>query len=558
MHRQLSTWPPRSRSGRSMSGPLASAAVSASDEKHHSSKTMASNHTNRLADEKSPYLLQHAHNPVDWYPWGSEAIEKARRENKVIFLSVGYSTCHWCHVMEKESFENPDVAALMNRHYVNIKVDREERPDIDKIYMQFLLMLNNSGGWPMSVWLTPDLTPITAGTYFPPTDRYGVPGFVTVLEKIAELWCLKGNELTVSGLKIVDLLEKSSNDATNIETGTAYATDIIEHRLDEAIRIYKQNSDDLWGGFGTAPKFPEVSKLNLAFHLQTYRPDSEMVEVALKTLNHIADGGIHDHVFGGFCRYSVDRQWHIPHFEKMLYDQGQLLTAYSIAYKMTRDELHLDVCDRIFQYLQTDLRHPNGGYFSGEDADSSRKYGDIEKVEGAFYAWTQDEIKDAFAKAQDQFSSELTPSLPIEVYCYYYGIDATGNVPLSKDPHGHLVGRNILHVQSNVSSVAKKFNMTEHLVKSIIKTGNHVLYEERNKRPRPQLDTKIVTAWNGLVLSGLSSLANISNAPKRQAYLQAARELVDFLQNNSFNKQTMTLIRSCYGEGVGNEEIYVP
>lgn len=509
---------------------------------------------NRLAHEKSPYLLQHANNPVDWYPWGDEAIEKARQENKVIFLSVGYSTCHWCHVMEKESFENEDVAAVLNEHFINIKVDREERPDIDKIYMQFLLMVSESGGWPMSVWLTPDLTPITAGTYFPPTDRYGMPGFLTVLKKIDELWRLKDAELITSGGKIIDLLSKSSNEPS--ENKTEKLVDTIDTRVSQAIQIYRQRYDTIWGGFGGKPKFPEVPKLNSILNLHNFRPDSDVAHMTLQTLRHIANGGIHDHVFGGFCRYSVDREWHIPHFEKMLYDQGQLLSVYANAYKMTRDKFYLDVCEKIYKYLITDLRHPKGGFFCGEDADSYPRYGDADKIEGAFYAWKYAEIKRIFDENIEQFADGSKNAL--DVFSFYYGIESNGNVPKSSDPQGHLDELNILRVRTTIDETAKKFNQTAEMIKSILENGTKLLYNVRKNRPRPHLDTKILTAWNGLVLSGLSTLACISNGPQQQKYIQTAKELVEFLKINSYNTETKRLIRSCYGEGVDNDIITQP
>lgn len=516
-------------------------------------------HTNRLINEKSPYLLQHAHNPVDWYPWGDEAIEKAKAENKVIFLSVGYSTCHWCHVMEKESFENPEVAAIMNRHFVNIKVDREERPDIDKIYMQFVLMVSGSGGWPMSVWLTPDLAPITAGTYFPPKDRWGMPGFSSILEKIAEMWRDKRDELMERGKKIVDLMEKGGKDEDEGATSSEplnpddfYAN--VEDRFDEIVKIYKRNIDDVWGGFGGQTKFPEVSKLNLAFHGQIHKPDSEMGKFALLTLKNIANGGIHDHIFGGFCRYSVDRQWHVPHFEKMLYDQGQLLTAYVNAYKLTRDPFYLDVADKIYEYLITDLRHPNGAFFSGEDADSYRQDGDADKIEGAFYAWTHDEVQTLFTENTEQF---LDSGRALDIYCYYYGITEEGNVQPSSDPHGHLLGRNILRIRTTITETAKRYGVDPDLVKSILKKGNKILYTERCKRPRPHLDTKIITAWNGLALSGISKLATVRDAPRRNEYIETAKQLIQFLQKYSYRNDGKTLIRSCYGEGVNNDSLHI-
>ncbi|XP_055311855.1 spermatogenesis-associated protein 20 isoform X2 [Sitodiplosis mosellana] len=548
-----SSWPPKNHLDSSMSARTSTTAVLPDErkleqhERLYASKPEQMN-TNRLVGEKSPYLLQHAHNPVDWYPWGDEAIEKAKAENKVIFLSVGYSTCHWCHVMEKESFENPEVAAIMNRHFVNIKVDREERPDIDKIYMQFVLMVSGSGGWPMSVWLTPDLTPITAGTYFPPKDRWGMSGFVTVLEKIAEMWREKGDELVLRGHKIIDLIDKSAKGGESSEQPSQedfYSN--TEQRFNEIVKIYDQNIDNVWGGFGGQTKFPEVSKLNLAFHAHVHKPESDMARHALMTLKNIANGGIHDHVYGGFCRYSVDRQWHVPHFEKMLYDQGQLLTAYVNAYKMTKDPFYLDVADKIYEYLVTDLRHPNGGFFSGEDADSYRQHGDEEKVEGAFYAWTQDEVQMLFSENSEQFSDAAKA---LDIYCHFYGITDEGNVQPSSDPHGHLLGRNILRVRTSIEETARKHGVDTELVKDTLQKGNKILYIERCKRPRPHLDTKIITAWNGLALSGLSALATIKDAPRRKEYIETAQALVNFLRKYSFRENEKTLIRSCYGEGV--------
>lgn len=513
------------------------------------SAASSAQHTNRLINEKSPYLLQHAHNPVDWYPWGDEAIQKAKDENKIIFLSVGYSTCHWCHVMEKESFENDDVAAVMNANFVNIKVDREERPDIDKIYMQFVMMVSHSGGWPMSVWLTPELAPITAGTYFPPKDRWGMPGFVTVLQKIADQWKRNRQDLMTTGQKVIEIMERGQREG-NASPDTDSDGLNVEEKFDEAVKIYKRNVDTTWGGFGSHTKFPEVSKLNLALHAHVHKPDSGMANVTLETLKHIANGGIHDHVFGGFARYAVDRQWHVPHFEKMLYDQGQLLMAYSNAYKMTRNVEFLEVCDGIFRYLCSDLRHPHGGFFSGEDADSYPKFGDKEKIEGAFYAWTHGEVRRLIDGVADKLPSGVNA---FDVYCFYYGIEETGNVLASSDPHGHLTAKNILRVRTTLDATARKFNTDVETVKKVLKVGNEALHVERSKRPRPHLDTKIITAWNGLCLSGLSKLSCVGDADKRAEYLKVATELVQFLKKNAYNADDKTLIRSCYGEGTDSD-----
>src|SRR5882724_11877029 len=326
-----------------------------------------SEHTNRLAHEKSPYLLQHAHNPVDWYPWGDEAFAKARRENKPIFLSVGYSTCHWCHVMAHESFESEEVAAIMNREFVNIKVDREERPDVDRVYMTFVQATTGGAGWPMSVWLTPDLKPFVGGTYFPPEERYGQPGFKKVLERIATAWREKHENIVEQGGKIVAALQESQSAAKG-EAQIDAAT------LEAAYRQIERSYDPKEGGFGNAPKFPRPVTFNFLtrFYARDPKSDSgkQALEMALFTLRKMAAGGMHDHIGGGFHRYSVDRYWHVPHFEKMLYDQAQLAVAYLDAYQVTRDRQYQAIARDILDYVARDMTSKEGGFFSAEDADS--------------------------------------------------------------------------------------------------------------------------------------------------------------------------------------------
>lgn len=503
-------------------------------------------YTNRLVNEKSTYLLQHAHNPVDWYPWGDEAIAKAKAEKKLIFLSVGYSTCHWCHVMEKESFENPDIAAVMNRDYVNIKVDREERPDLDRIYMNFVVMINGSGGWPMSVWLTPDLAPISAGTYFPPVDRWGTPGFSSVLKKVHEKWTADHENLTRVGLRVIDVMRQTSPE----RTGTENVVLSTEDKFNEAVRIFKRNVDSEWGGFGKSPKFPEVSKLNFLLHANTHKPDPEVLAVPLKTLDKIAEGGIHDHVFGGFARYSVDRKWHIPHFEKMLYDQGQLLQAYVHSYKIKQNPAYLDVSHKIFRYIVKDLYHPEGAFYSGEDADSYPTFGFPAKIEGAFYAWEWQELKDIYDENVAQFSQAES----FDIFSHYYGIEEVGNVEPASDPQGHLLLKNILMVQTSLDATAKKYKTDIATVKATLQLFKEILHEIRDKRPRPHLDTKILTSWNGLVLSGISKLASISEDADRKAeYIRVARKLVAFVKSNLYDASTKTIYRTCYGDGIDSE-----
>lgn len=468
-----------------------------------------------------------------------------QKKNVLHFLIIFFLRCH---VMEHESFENEEVAKIMNEHYVNIKVDREERPDIDKIYMTFVLMINGSGGWPMSVWLTPDLAPVTAGTYFPPTDSWGMPGFKTVLLKIVDKWKENGPELATTGMNIMQAIQKNAAEKGEEESGETLS---IENKFQQAINIYKRNSDKEWGGFGRAPKFPEVSKINLLFHCHFKKPDCQVIDLVLLTLTKMANGGIHDHIFGGFARYSVDSKWHIPHFEKMLYDQGQLLSAYSNAYRLTRNPFFLNICDNIVTYLCTDLKHPGGGFYSGEDADSLPTADDNHKIEGAFYAWTYSEIQEAFQENKTSFNCEKVD--PFIVYAHHYDIRETGNVEPSSDPHGHLKAKNILFVNGDIEETSRKFEMEPIEIDQLLRIGNKILYEIRCKRPRPHLDTKIICAWNGLVLSGLSKLACIKDAPKRKEYLSTAKKLVDFIKTNLYDEKNKVLIRSCYGEGTQSE-----
>lgn len=519
------------------------ASSSASSTDHHKS------HTNRLANEKSPYLIQHKHNPVNWFPWGEEALELAKKENKLIFLSIGYSTCHWCHVMEKESFEDEETAKIMNEKFVNIKVDREERPEIDKLYMTFILLINGTGGWPLSIFLTPDLAPVTGGTYFPPSDRWGMPGFKTILNKVALKWETSREDLAETGLSVIEAIKKSVSQK-RVDGDTDDNPMSIEEKFHQAVKIYKRAFDLQWGGTNGAPKFPEVSKLNFMFHAFAQTKDREILKIVLNTLDKIANGGIHDHVFGGFARYSVDKKWHVPHFEKMLYDQGQLLMAYSNAFKITKDQKYLDIAHKIFKYITKDLYHSvGGGFYSGEDADSLPSADAKDKIEGAFYAWDFEEIKDLFAKNSEKFKTANA----FEIYCYHYDVKEDGNVEPTSDPHGHLLGKNILFVSGSIAETADKFKTNKETVAAVLEAGNSILHEVREKRPRPHLDRKIITAWNGLTLSGISKLACSKDAPNRDEYLEVAKKLIEFIKENSFDVNARKLLRACYGEGDHNE-----
>src|SRR6266540_1001421 len=517
-------------------------------------------HTNRLAQEKSPYLLQHAHNPVDWYPWGEEAFAKARRENKPVFLSVGYSTCHWCHVMAHESFENEEVAAIMNREFVNIKVDREERPDVDRVYMTFVQATTGGGGWPMSVWLAPDLKPFVGGTYFPPEDRYGQPAFKTVLERIATAWKQNHDKIVEQGGKIVDAL-RDSQSAGKIEGKIDAAI------LDSAYHQIDRSYDPKEGGFGSAPKFPRPVTLNFLTRFYARDPKSESgkhaLEMTLVTLRKMAAGGIHDHIGGGFHRYSVDRYWHMPHFEKMLYDQAQLAGAYLDAFQIRQDRLYESVARDILDYVARDMTSMEGGFFSAEDADSplvaagdsslrsgaeADDRGHVETKEGAFYIWAKKEIDAALGDAA-------------EIFDFHYGVQPHGNAPEGSDPQDEFRGKNILIERHTIAETAKQFRnigfqparpagvspageISEQMIRDLLKQSRGKLFAIRAKRPRPHLDDKIIAAWNGLMISAYARAAQVLDEPR---YLEIATRAAKFLRTNLYEEKSKLLYRNYRG-----------
>src|SRR6202035_1350978 len=530
-------------------------------------------HTNRLAQEKSPYLLQHAHNPVDWYPWGEEAFSKARRENKPIFLSIGYSTCHWCHVMAHESFEDKETATIMNREFVNIKVDREERPDVDRVYMTFVQATTGGGGWPMSVWLTPDLKPFVGRTYFPPEDRYGQPGFKKVLERVATAWKESHDKIVEQGGQIVDALRES-------QLKPASEGKIDPAVLDAAYKQLYRSYDPKEGGFGNAPKFPRPVTLNFLTRFYARDPKSDAgkqaLEMALLTLGKMAAGGMHDHIGGGFHRYSVDRYWHVPHFEKMLYDQAQLAVAYLDAYQILGDP-HLNplpgqgeadakapvrvesesVARDILDYVTRDMTSKEGGFFSAEDADSrvvaaEADSGHIETKEGAFYIWTKKEIDEALGDAA-------------EIFDFHYGVQAHGNAPEGSDPHDEFRGKNILIKRHTIAETAQRFRNTgilpvgpagvspaaqEQTVRELLKKCRGKLFAIRSKRPRPHLDDKIIAAWNGLMISAYARAAQVLDDPH---YLETANRAAKSLRANLYDEKNKLLFRS-FREGRGKVE----
>ncbi len=483
-------------------------------------------HTNRLAHEKSPYLLQHAHNPVDWYPWGEEAFAKARRENKPIFLSIGYSTCHWCHVMAHESFENEETAAIMNREFVNIKVDREERPDVDRVYMTFVQATTGGGGWPMSVWLTPDLKPFVGGTYFPPVDRYGQPGFTKVLERIAAAWKQGHEKIAEQGSKIVEALRESQN--AQAETTAEIDNQFFQTAYEQLSRSF----DDKEGGFGTAPKFPRPVSLNFLTRFYARDPKGESgqhaLEMDLVTLRKMAAGGMHDHLGGGFHRYSVDRYWHVPHFEKMLYDQAQLASAYLDAFQIGQDRQYADVARDILDYVARDLTAKEGGLFSAEDADSLFEHGKPEHGEGAFYVWTEKQIDDALGA-------------DAAVCKFHFGVQPHGNAPEGSDPQDEFRGKNILIERHTIVETAKHFKKSDDEIRQSLMRSREKLLTIRNKRPRPHLDDKIIAAWNGLMISAYARAAQVLDEPR---YLENATRAAKFLRANLYDDKSKLLFRN--------------
>ncbi len=467
---------------------------------------------NRLAAEKSPYLLQHANNPVDWYPWGEEAFDKAAREDKPVFLSIGYSTCHWCHVMERESFENPEIAKILNENYVSIKVDREERPDVDRIYMLFVQAFTGSGGWPMSVWLTPGRKPFFGGTYFPPDNRYGRPGFASLLYSLARAWREERARIEQSSAQALDQMAQYSALSAGLP-----AREASQDALDPAYYAFRRAFDPRRGGFGGAPKFPRPSVHNFLLRYYAATGTEEALAMVLLTLREMAKGGIHDQLGGGFHRYSVDERWFVPHFEKMLYDQAQLAISYLEAFQITRDAQYAEVARGIFDYVLRDLTAPEGGFYSAEDADSVIDLAHPhEKREGAFYTWSYDELASALGGDQ------------AETFARAFGVEHEGNV--RDDPHGEFTGRNILYrAQPEAAGFAE---------------AREKLLRIRSARPRPHLDDKILTAWNGLMISAFAKGAQVLGEPR---YERAARRAADFLRATLWRESGATLLRRYRG-----------
>ena len=497
-------------------------------------------HTNALANEKSPYLLQHAHNPVNWMPWGNAAFEKARKEDKPIFLSSGYSTCHWCHVMEHESFENEEIAALINEKFVPVKVDREERPDVDLTYMTYVQAASGHGGWPMSVFLTPELKPFYGGTYYPPENAQGRVGFKTVLTELSKVWTedRKGVMERASNA-VAKLQEHLDAEASPQETK-------IEAVLQKAYDDLSGSFDYHEGGFGSAPKFPRPTSLGVLFRIHLdFRTKNKSesdwaLEMAVKTLRSMAHGGLRDHIGAGFHRYSVDGYWHIPHYEKMLYDQAQLMTAYAEGHQLTDSVFLADIAREIVAYAKRDMRHPEGGFFSAEDADSYIDDTRTKKSEGWFYVWKAAEIDELLGKEEGS------------IFRYAYGARRDGNARPESDPHGELKGLNTLFRAMSVKKTSEYFKLEPEKVEAILEKGRKMLFDARAKRPRPHLDDKIITAWNGLMISGL---ARSGAALGEKENIELAAQAAQFLHDKLCEKPGTGLLRS-WRDGAGSVKAF--
>jgi uncharacterized protein YyaL (SSP411 family) len=491
---------------------------------------------NRLADERSPYLLQHAQNPVNWFPWGTEAFDKARAEDKPIFLSIGYSTCHWCHVMEHESFEDAAVAAVLNDSFIAIKVDREERPDIDRVYMTFVQSTTGSGGWPMSVWLTPDLKPFYGGTYFPPTSRWGRPGFTEMLEQIARVWRADRAKVAQSAESLTAQLRSTARSAA------ASAAVPDGDALQQTARQFWAAFDSRHGGFGEAPKFPRPSELLFLLREYARAGNAEALEMTLRTLRAMALGGMRDHIGGGFHRYSVDAAWRVPHFEKMLYDQAQLVLAFVEAGQASGDPFYLEVAEDTLLYVLREMTDLDGGFYCAEDADSvppeSADSGAAHKKEGAFYLWTASEVK---ALLEDDAA----------IVMQRFGIEEDGNAP--SDPQQEFTGKNLLYVAQSIDELSVRSKQPPEDVVQVLNRGRVTMFQRRLERPRPDRDDKILTAWNGLMIAAFARAAraltfsSADGVAAAEPYLTAARRAAAFVRERLWSADKRTLLRRYRG-----------
>jgi uncharacterized protein len=498
---------------------------------------------NHLAAEQSPYLRQHAANPVDWFPWGDDAFNKARVENKPIFLSIGYSTCHWCHVMAHESFENSAIASFLNEHFVPIKVDREERPDVDRVYLTFLQAMTGSGGWPMTVWLTPDLKPFFGGTYFPPVARDGRPGLTELLQQIATAWQSERDTMAQSADAATAKLRGLQRPAP---TWTPPAADALAATLKQFADIY----DSSFGGFGDGAKFPRPSELIFLLRENARTGQDAPAEMALFTLRAIALGGLRDHVGGGFFRYATDRAWRVPHFEKMLYDQAQLVLAFLEAAQLTGDRFYAEVAEDTLLYVLRDMTASEGGFYSAEDADSVPPElagsDNPRTAEGAFYLWTADEI--------DALLGDDATIVKLR-----FGIEAGGNAP--HDPQGEFAGKNLLYGAYPIEEIAPRTDRPYADVLDVLTRARVQMFQARLGRPRPARDDKMLAGWNGLMIGAFASVARVLRGISEESrataaqYLAAATRAATFVRERMWDGHTRTLKRR-YREGHAEIDAY--
>jgi hypothetical protein len=472
-------------------------------------------HTNRLIHETSPYLRQHAHNPVDWYPWGEEAFARARRENKPVLLSVGYSACHWCHVMERESFENEESARLMNEHFVSIKVDREERPDVDHIYMNAVQMLTGRGGWPMTVFLTPDGKPFSGGTYFPPEERYGMPSFRRVLLAVAQAYREKPEDVQRTIVQIMSRLEQMDSAPSAAQP---LGDDLVLHAAGTLARSY----DKTYGGLGQAPKFPHEAAFELFLRAYCNSGEQRYLNMVLHTLRQMAHGGIYDQLGGGFHRYSVDEHWLVPHFEKMLYDNAQLAPLYLAAYQLSGDRFFADIARDTLGYVCREMRDPAGGFYSAQDADS-------EGAEGKFFLWDAAEVR------------RILGDEAAEIACRYWDISEAGNFE----------GANILHVTLELEQLAWMFHRDVDGIQQVLQDSRTKLFAARERRVKPGLDDKVLTAWNGLMISAFAKAEEVFGDG---CWGSVAVEAVAFIERNL---QRGNRLLSTYRDGVAKLNGYL-
>ncbi len=467
---------------------------------------------NRLIREKSPYLLQHAYNPVDWWPWCDEAFETARREDKPIFLSIGYSTCHWCHVMEKESFEDHEIAKLMNETFINIKVDREERPDIDHLYMSVALVVNGHGGWPLTIMMTPDKKPFFVATYIPREGYFGNAGMVDIIPRIRQLWLEDRKTLLQAADNILQHLVTT---LINTPSGTS----LRENDLDEAFSAFSEVFDEEHGSFGKAPKFPSPHTLMFLLRYWYRTGNSRALYMVEKTLREMRMGGIFDHVGFGFHRYSTDRRWMVPHFEKMLYDQALLVMAYVEAYQATKNEMHARAAREVLTYVLRDLASPEGAFYSAEDADS-------EGIEGKFYVWTEKEIRTVLSEKE------------AEILIKVFNVKEEGNY--QDEATGPRTGGNILYQKNSLNEIAVDLGMTLDELMSTIESARSKLFKVRKQRVHPFKDDKILTDWNGLMIAALAKAGRILDEEK---YIKAAEQCADFILTKMFDSKGRLLHR---------------